>query len=303
MDLNDLALFTRVVERGSFTAAAKATGLPKSSVTRGIARLERELNVRLIQRTTRQRGVTDAGRELYERVRGAVGALEEATETVREHGTEPAGVVRVTANPDASMMGIPEAVAELRETLPKIHVELILTSRVVDLVAEGIDLAVRAGPLADSTLVAKKIGVTNAGLFASKAYLKKRGKPAKLGELGDHDCILFRGHDGHGTWPLVGPRGHQTIELDGVASVDDFWCGANLIAAGVGIGMLPLFLAYRRGGLEQVLPEYMMVGGPLHVVMPSGAYVPARVTAVREVLVRHLSTALKVCDRKAAGGS
>jgi DNA-binding transcriptional LysR family regulator len=300
MDLNDLALFTRVVEHGSFTAAAKATGLPKSSVTRGIARLERELSVRLIQRTTRQRGVTDAGRELYERVRGAVGALEEATEAVREHGHEPAGVVRVTANPDSSMMGIPGALAELRDTLPKIHVELILTTRMVDLVAEGIDLAIRAGRLADSSLVAKKIGVTNAGLFASKPYLKKHGRPTKLGDLKDHACILFRGHDGRGTWALEGPRGPQPIDIDGVASADDFWCAASLIAAGIGIGMLPMFLAHQRGGLEQVLPSYTMPGGGLHVVMPSGSYVPARVLAVRDALVRHLSQALMMCDRKAA---
>src|SRR5690348_11245858 len=107
MDLNDLALFARVVERGSFTAAAKHVGLPKSSVTRGIARLERELHVRLIQRTTRQRGVTDAGRELYERVRGAIGALEEATTAVREHGRELCGVVRVTASVDVTTIKLP----------------------------------------------------------------------------------------------------------------------------------------------------------------------------------------------------
>src|SRR4051794_14840309 len=97
MDYNDLGLFARVVERGSMTAAAHSVGLPKSSVTRSIARLEKELGVRLIQRTTRQRGVTDAGRELYERVRGAVGALEDAVASVREHGREPGGIVRVTA--------------------------------------------------------------------------------------------------------------------------------------------------------------------------------------------------------------
>ena len=169
MDLNDLALFARVVEQGSFTAAAHAMALPKSSVTRGIARLEKELGVRLIQRTTRQRGVTDAGRELYERVRGAVGALEEAAEAVREQGKEPRGIVRVTANPDAAMMGMPELLVELRAKLPSIHVELVLTSRVVDLVAEGIDLGIRAGALVDSSLIAKKVGSANAGAVRREA--------------------------------------------------------------------------------------------------------------------------------------
>jgi len=180
MDLNDLALFARVVEQGSFTAAAHAMALPKSSVTRGIARLEKELGVRLIQRTTRQRGVTDAGRELYERVRGAVGALEEAAEAVREQGKEPRGIVRVTANPDAAMMGLPELLVDLRAQLPSIHVELVLTSRVVDLVAEGIDLGIRAGNLVDSSLIAKKVGSANAALYAAKRYVKTRCKPTML---------------------------------------------------------------------------------------------------------------------------
>src|SRR5881628_1297595 len=125
MDYNDLALFTRVVERGSFSDAARTEGLPKSSVTRSIARLEKELGVRLIQRTTRQRGVTDAGRELYERVRNAVGALEEAADAVREHGKEPRGVVRVTAPGDATLMGLPEALIELTKKYPSIHVEMV----------------------------------------------------------------------------------------------------------------------------------------------------------------------------------
>lgn len=295
MDYNDFALFARVVEGGSFTAAARALRLPKSSVTRGIARLERELGVRLIQRTTRQRGVTDAGRELYERVRGAVTALDEAAETTREHGREPAGIVRVTANPDVAHMGVAEALAELRAKLPRVQLELILTSRIVDLVAESVDLAIRAGPLGDSTLVARKVGITNAGLFASKAYLKKRGRPAKLADVAEHDCVVFRARQGRGSWTLTGPRGPQTVDVAAVVSVDDFMFLAEAIAAGLGIGPLPLFIAHDRGGLERVLPELSIPGGQLHVVMPSASYVPARVAAVRDFLVERLAKTLTSC--------
>src|SRR5262249_4858640 len=154
----------------------------------------------------------------------------DAAEAVREHGHEAAGVVRVTANPDISMMGVPEALARLRTTHPAIHVELILTTRVVDLVAEGVDLGIRAGRLADSTLIAKRLGVTNAGLFATKAYLKRRGKPARVAELADHDCILFRAHRGRATWELEGARGTQRIELAGVASADELRFIGEMIA-------------------------------------------------------------------------
>jgi DNA-binding transcriptional LysR family regulator len=297
MDYNDLAMFTRVVERGSFTAAARVAQLPKSSVTRSIARLERELGVRLIQRTTRQRGVTDAGRELFERVRAAVGVLEDAAEAVRERGHEAAGVVRVTANPDISMMGVPEALARLRTKYPRIHVELILTTRVVDLVAEAVDLGIRAGRLADSTLIAKRLGMTNAGLFATKAYLKRRGKPARVPELADYDCILFRAHRGRATWELEGPRGAQRIELAGVASADELRFIGEMIATDAGIGVLPLFMGVQLG-LERVLPEHEIVGAPLHIVMPSGAFVPTRVTIVRDFLAEHLTRTLASCDEK-----
>src|SRR6185295_7693079 len=149
----------------------------------------------------------------YERVRGAVGALEEATEAVREHGHDPRGVVRVTANPDITEMGVAESIATLHAKHPSIHIELVLTTRVVDLVAESIDLAIRAGRLADSTLIAKSVGSTDMGLYATKPYLKKHGAPKKLAELSDHECILFRGHRGRSTWELEGPRGPQRIDI------------------------------------------------------------------------------------------
>jgi DNA-binding transcriptional LysR family regulator len=297
MDYNDLALFTRVVERGSFSDAARAAGLPKSSVTRGIARLEKELGVRLIQRTTRQRGVTDAGRELYERVRNAVGALEEAADAIREHGQEPRGVVRVTAPVDAAMMNLPEAMVAFAQKYPSIHVEILLSNRVVDLVAEGIDIAIRAGKLADSTLVARKVGSTAAGLFASKDYLDKRGRPKKVSDLAEHDCILFRGRGGKATWLLEGPKGQEPVDVHAVLSSDDFSFNARAITAGVGIGMLPLFIGARCSmlahGLERVFPKHT-VGptGQMHVVMPSASFVPARVTVVRDFLVEHLGKLL-----------
>ncbi|MFT3696171.1 MAG: LysR family transcriptional regulator [Kofleriaceae bacterium] len=297
MDFNDLALFARVVEHGSFTAAAKAMALPKSSVTRGIARLEKGLGVRLIQRTTRQRGVTDAGRELYERVRGAVGALEEATEAVRDQGKEPRGIVRITANPDAAMMEIPQMLVELRTKLPSIHVELVLTSRVVDLVAEGIDLAIRAGHLVDSSLIAKKIGHSGLGLYAAKTYLKKRGRPKKLADLKEHDLVLFRGRSAHATWQFNEPK-EQQLDVEGVASVDDFWFMSQTLDAGLGIGPLPVFMAHRMTQLERVVPELAMGGAPLHIVMPSASYVPARVAAVRDFLHERLTAVLKSCDRR-----
>ena len=301
MDYNDLALFTRIVERGSFTAAARAAHLPKSTVTRSIARLEREVGVRLLQRTTRQRGVTDAGRVLYERVRGAVGALEEATSLVREQGREPRGSVRVTAPLDATLMGLPEALAGFFSKHPSIHVELVLTSRMADLVAEGIDLAVRAAWLSDSTLVARKVGVTHAGLFASREYLARRGRPRRLPDLRKHDCVLFRGRGGTASWRLEGGGREETIEVTGRVSSDDYVFSLRAIEAGLGIGTLPLFVGRaHRPRIERVLPQLGVPGAPLQVVMPSASFVPARVALVRDFLVEHLTELLAASEASGA---
>jgi DNA-binding transcriptional LysR family regulator len=295
MDYNDLALFTRVVERGSFTSAAQSVGLPKSSVTRSIARLEKELGVRLIQRTTRQRGVTDAGRELYERVRGAVLALEEATDSVRRQGIEVAGTVRITAPGDAASMGLPEALAEHLQEYPGLNVEFVLTPRVVDLVGEGIDLAIRAGKLADSTLVARRVGTGSLGIYASKAYLKKQGKPKKLADLAKHACVLFRGRAGRATWTLEGPDGKESVEVSGHLSADDFGFVLRAVATGVGISMLPTFLVRNDPcgrELERLFPDHATPLSPMHIVMPSASFVPARVAVVRDFLVEYLTKEL-----------
>ena len=295
MDYNDLVLFARVVESGSFTAAARLADLPKSSVTRGIARLEKALGVRLIQRTTRQRGVTEAGRELYERVRGAIGALGDAAEAVRQQGRAPRGIVRVTAPSDAGLMGVPEAIARLVAANPGLHVEIILTSRFVNLVGEGVDLALRAGKLADSSLVARRVGTSDLGLFAAKAYLARRGRPKRLADLARHDAVMFRARGGRASWALVGPRGEDRAEVAGPVSADDMSFALHAIAAGLGIGLVPLFLARRdpfRRELERVLPNHVQRGAPFHVVMPSAAFVPARVHLVRDFLVEHLGREL-----------
>jgi DNA-binding transcriptional LysR family regulator len=205
--------------------------------------------------------------------------------------------VRVTAPLDAAMMNLPEAMVAFAQKYPSIHVEMVLSNRVVDLVADGIDIAIRAGRLADSTLVARKVGSTEAGLFASKSYLDKRGRPKKVADLAEHDCILFRGRGDKATWLLEGPKGQESVEAHAVLSSDDFSFNARAISAGVGIGVLPLFIGSRCSAvshdLERLLPKYTVgPSGQLHVVMPSASFVPARVTVVRDFLVEHLSKLL-----------
>jgi DNA-binding transcriptional LysR family regulator len=158
MDLNRVSAFVRVVHDGSFTAAARALGLPKSSISRSVAQLEQDLGIRLLHRTTRQLHLTDAGAAFYERVSRALGDIDEATTAASDTQAELSGVVRVTAPVDLGVWSLASIIARFVRKHPKIRVELSLTGRVVDLVAEGFDFAVRAGPLRDSSLIARRVG-------------------------------------------------------------------------------------------------------------------------------------------------
>jgi DNA-binding transcriptional LysR family regulator len=306
MDYNDVPLFVRVVDTGSFTAAADALGIPKSSVSRSVARLEDDLGVRLLQRTTRKLSLTDAGQAFFDRVRGAVAGVDEAADTVRDLGGEPRGTVRMTAPLDAYTYGVAECVTEFVQKYPLIHVELVLTQRRVDLIAEGFDLAVRGGKLEDSSLVVRKVGVPPLAMFASPSYLKARGRPKILADLQKHDCVLFRGHGGKATWTLTGPRGEENVEVRGKISVDEMAFLAQLCIAGAGIALFPAPLAregFERGLLEPLLTDYRHAGGAVHVVLPSAAFVPTRVALLRDHLIerlaREVAQAEQVCQKHA----
>ena len=296
MDYNDIPLFVRVVEDGSFTAAAEKLGLQKSSVSRNVLRLERELGVRLLQRTTRKLSLTEAGQAYYERVRGAVAGVDEAADAARELGGEPRGVVRMTAPPDAPQaLALAEALASFHEKYPGIHVECELSGRRVDLVAEGFDLAVRGGKLEDSTLVARRIGTPERLPFASPEYLRRRGRPKTLADLARHDCILFRARGGRAVWTLTGARGPENVEVTGPLTVDEMTFAMRACAAGLGIALLPTIVAREaslRGEIELALPGYAVTNGDVNVVLPSAAFVPARVTLLRDHLVAHLERLL-----------
>ena len=295
MDLNHVAVFLRVVELESFTAAAKQLGLPKSSVSRIVTRLEEDLGVRLLQRTTRTLHPTEAGQQYYERARLALSNLEEATLYASNSSVEPRGIVRMTAPGDMGVLNLAAIVARFVAKYPLVHVDVSLSARRVDLIAEGFDLALRAGRLEDSSLVARKIGSDALGVFASAAYLKERGNPPKtLADLAQHDCVLFRGKNGKSEWRLSGPNGEESVTVRGPINSDELGFVQQAVMAGAGIGLLPR-LGVRLGGARSnqndvvhLLPEYSQGGGDLHVVTPSVRFLPASVTVFRDFLVSEL---------------
>ncbi len=291
MDLNRLAVFEAVARSSSFTAAAKELGLPKSSVSRAVARLEADLDVQLVVRTTRRVSLNAAGTALYDRLAPLLRQVSTALGEIPEREEQPTGVLRVTAPVDLGVLFLAEAVARYTARYPAASVELHLTGRVVDLVAEKFDLALRIGRrLADSTLVARKVAAIAFRAYASPLYLARRGTPRTDAELAEHDWVVFKGGPQKlrpvGPEDLVGVTGRDRVVCD------DLLFARDAIRAGAGVGLLPTFLAepdVLAGTLARVLPRREQVVGHLHVVTPAAKHVPPKVAAFRDLVTELLA--------------
>lgn len=286
MDLNRVVTFLRVVEAGSFTAAAKALDLPTSSVSRSVAKLERDLGLVLLERTTRSVSLTDAGRTYYERARDAVTGLDEAVLMAGEAASEPSGFVRLAAPPEMSGK-ITATLGGFVRKYPKIHVDVITTARGAELVGAGVDLAIVLGRLEDSSLMIRKLGTTVYRLYASASYLERQGHPQTVADLAHHDAVLYRGNQGRTTWELSGPSGTQSVDVHGALSGDSFQFVLQGITAGHGIGLIPeQCLMARNSGSEPIVPVLpeLSAQGAVQSLVYASQHLPKRVKLLRDHL-------------------
>jgi DNA-binding transcriptional LysR family regulator len=304
LDLNQVSAFVRVTESGSFTAAARTLGLPVSSVSRRVSALEKSLRSRLLQRGTRKLVLTEAGRLYFERARASLAGLAEANAAVTDMSKEIAGPIRFTAGGDNTGL-LAGLISEFLGRYPKVQLDVVLTPRRVDLVTEGFDLALRAGPLVDSSLVVRRVGRSDHGLFASRAYLRKAGKPQRVSDLARHRFVLFGAPHEREQLRLIGPQGDETVKIQGPLVVHEMSFAADAIAAGVGIGLVPeAYLGWAMTGgsrspsrdLVRVLPDHRATGAELSLVSPPTAYEPARVALLRDFLAERLRPLMQACS-------
>ncbi len=295
IDWNDVAIFVRVASEMSFTIAAKKLALPKSTVSRAVVRVERALGAQLLHRTTRSLRLTEVGAAYYERARAAITDLESATSDAVRQDRAPRGVIRMTTTHELGATYLAPVLPRFTERYPAIRVETVLTNRTVDLVAEGIDVAIRAGRMRDSSYVARKIVDTELVLVASPGYLARRGTPSEPADLEAHDAVLFRGESGRASLTMSGPRGSERVTLRGRLQADDFDFIRNAALADGGIGLTPRFLCQSElesGRLIRVLPAHALRGAALFVVYPSGG--PSeKVALFRDFVIAALSRITK----------
>jgi DNA-binding transcriptional LysR family regulator len=288
--LDLLVVFVDVVEAGSLTAAAARRGVPKSTVSRSLTRLEDSLGARLLERGARRVALTAEGRSLYAQASPHLAGLREITGTIGDRPGELKGALRVTAPADFVESSLGELVLRFSARHPALRVEVDLSARLVDLVGEGFDLALRAQRrITDPAMVARELTSGNIQLFASPGYLARRPAPRSPSELGGHALVLFRPKEGRATWTLAGPGGETTrVEVEGRLGGNEFAFIRAALRAGAGVGQLPHFVGavdVAEGRLVRVLPEWEMPVSPIWIVYPAAKHVPRRVKAFRDFLL------------------
>lgn len=288
MDLNLLAVFEAVARTSSFSAAARELAIPKSSASRAVARLENELRVQLLFRTTRQVSLSPAGTALYDRITPLLRSVKAALGELPEREEAPSGTLKVTAPVDLGVLFLAEVLTRYTARYPAVSVDLHLTGRAVDLVGEAFDVALRiASRLEDSSLIVRRAAPVPLQLFASPLYLARRGTPRGEDDLAGHDWVAFRGVP----WTARAPGARQPVAPRARIVCDDFLFARYAIRAGAGIGLLPTFVAepdVAAGALVRVVPRFERLAGSLYIVTPAARHVPRKVTAFRDLVLEML---------------
>ena len=281
MDLDGIAVFVKVVQAGSFSQAAKLLNMPNSTVSAKVAALEKRLGVTLLQRTTRRLHLTEAGEGYFRRCMTALEELHAAENELAIERGETKGVLRLTAPVELGRSALPPVLDVLMKRHPAIKIDLIITNRLVDLVAENIDVAVRAGPLKNSGLIAKRFVLGQFGLWASPSYLKNNSVPRNPNELKEHDCLRFAPFTGR-KLQLTNGRERAQIALAGRITADDFEALRALAVLGWGIALLPSFLCAEEAKerkLVSVLPNWRGDSVSISVVYPAQRFVAPKIRA------------------------
>jgi len=291
VNLNRLAVFVDLVRAGSFTAAAEALGMTKAMVSQHVARLERELGVTLLLRSTRRMTLTEAGTTFHAACVRILAEAEAAIEQVGRNQEMPSGTLRMTATGDYGAAVVAPALADFMCANPQLQADLVLADHVSDLIAERFDLAIRMGWLRDSNLRSARLGSFRQMLVASPVYLARRGEPRALGDLAGHDWVALTLLSTPLRWTFTAPDGsRRTVRMRQVAQANNVVAAHALVLNGAGISVLPDYLAasdVREGRLIAVLAQYRLPDGGIYAVYP-GRQPPAKVRA----FIDHLRTRL-----------
>jgi DNA-binding transcriptional LysR family regulator len=279
-----LRALRRVVELGSFTAAADALGISHTIVSRQVRQLEEHLGAQLLNRTTRRFALTDAGREYYESTREVLDLLDEADRNVGHHQAEPTGTLRINAPMAFGTIEVAQWLPGFMAKYPGVQVDLVCNDRMVDLIEDGFDVALRlARDLPDSTLVARRLATSKVVLAASPGYLQAHGAPTVPQDLTQHNCLVYTAATRASEWTLVGADGAEhAVAVRGTLQANTNIALRAAAVAGVGIANAAAFIVreeLERGALVEVLPGYTPKPRELYALYPQNRHLSPKVRA------------------------
>jgi len=289
--LGPMRTFVRVVEAGSFTAVAAEQNTTQPTISRQVAALEEHLGARLIARTTRALTLTDDGRAFYERALQALEAVGEAENAVGRRQAKPTGRLRLATPVVLGRRHMVPRLARFLACYPEVSIDLTMSDSFIDLVEQGVDLAIRVGEVTDQSLVTRKIGLVRRLTVASPAYLKSKGSPRTPEDLKRHECIVYTRLATGNRWHFESKDGPLAVSVAGRYRVDNSEAVREGVLAGLGIAVIPAFAfsdELERGDVKVLLKAFEPKPLPLNAVYPSRRFVPPRVRAMIDFLAHEL---------------
>ncbi|MFP0198867.1 MULTISPECIES: LysR family transcriptional regulator [Pseudomonas] len=285
--LESMAIFVRVVERGSFSAVAREIGSSQPTISKQIGSLEKRLGGRLFARSTRQLSMTDEGQRYYQQCREILAAVENAEHTFQSGQERIAGTLRVASSGSFGRIQIASRLRGFLELYPEVSVDLQLNDENVDLVSSGADVAIRIGELKDSSLIARQIGLTRRRVFAAPAYLERFGSPSKPKDLTKHNCLVFNQLEHFASWRFEHKGKWESVQVSGNVRSNNSEAVRQMVLDGLGVSLSPLWL-FRQDLLEGrvmvLLESHPPAPLPIHAVSPPDRKQSARVRAFTDYL-------------------
>ena len=292
-DLNLMAIFARVVEAGSFAEAARRMATSRSAISKAVAKLEKELGARLLNRTTRYLSLTEIGASVSEHCTRMLSEAEQARKLVDSLTTAPRGLLRVSASVAFGTLHIAPALAVFLSRYPEIRIDLTITDRWVDLAEEGYDVAIRVTGAPPSNWVARKLAPVRRKLCATPGYFDQRGVPQSPADLVHHNCLDYTRSGEQGHWRFTGPDGDISVPVTGPLHVDDDEALSQAVLGGLGIGLLPTFIIgkdLQSGKLQAALSEYIPVEQHVYAMYLPTRHLPSKVRVFIDFLLTHIGT-------------
>lgn len=294
IDLNLLAIYARVVEVGSFAEAARRLGISRSATSKAVARLEKSLGARLLNRTTRHLSLTEIGTAVATCCTRMLEEVDEVERLADSLNSEPRGTLRVSASVAFGTLHVAPALADFLSAHPELRMELTITDRLVDLAEEGYDLSIRVTAEPPLTLVARKLAPVRRQLCATPDYFKRYGLPTTPADLVHHNCLDYTRSGERGHWHFVGPEGDPaniSVPVTGSLHVDDDEALSQAVLGGLGLALLPTFIIgaeLHTGRLQAVLSEYIPVERHVYALYLPTRHLPSKVRAFIDFLLERI---------------